>query len=195
VRGDYVTQLGGARLISSSSPGQLDYFGRQFLDSMPAGELESRLRLRRIRHRWRDVILALAGRPGRRPQFVTNGAFWSELRPLIPMRPQTFHMIDPPMPRIRVEPLGSRLRPREAIPSSMLSAPRFFCQSAVQRTGVHNCAMEVLSGLGRLSQMGRYESTTCSASASVRSPTRASGRVSGHVEGDVVVYKRGVAPH
>jgi len=84
---DYVTRLGVDTPDLFILPrASLDYFGRQFLDSMPVGELEERLGAPvAYVTRWRDVIRALAGAPEpplRNP--ATNGAFWSE-----PFRPPT----------------------------------------------------------------------------------------------------------
>jgi len=59
-----------------------------------------------------------------------------------------------------------------------------------------NCAMEVVSGLGRLSAMGRYERQNLLRQRGPRSIDDPRLRLAcqARVEGDVVVYKRGVRP-
>lgn len=59
-----------------------------------------------------------------------------------------------------------------------------------------NCAMEVISGVGRLSAMGRYERENLIRQRGVRSIEDPRLRLAcqAHVEGDVVVEKRGVQP-
>ncbi len=59
-----------------------------------------------------------------------------------------------------------------------------------------NCAMNVLSGIGRLSAMGRYEQQNLVRQRGPRSIEDPRLRLAcqAHIEGDVVVYKRGVAP-
>ena len=59
-----------------------------------------------------------------------------------------------------------------------------------------NCAMEVISGVGRLSAMGRYERENLIRQRGVRSIEDPRLRLAcqAHVEGDVVVEKRGVEP-
>ena len=58
-----------------------------------------------------------------------------------------------------------------------------------------NCAMEVVSGLGRLTGMGRYERSNLVRQRGPRSIEDARLRLAcqARVLGDVVVYKRGVA--
>lgn len=57
-----------------------------------------------------------------------------------------------------------------------------------------NCAMEVLSGIGRLTGMGRYERANLVRQRGPRSTDDARLRLAcqARVLGDVVVYKRGV---
>lgn len=59
-----------------------------------------------------------------------------------------------------------------------------------------NCAMEVVSGVGRLSAMGRYERKNLLRQRGPRSIEDPRLRLAcqARVLGDVVVYKRGVAP-
>ena len=64
----------------------LDYFGRQFLDSITVEELRARVPAPVVfASQWSEVVEALRGvrpEPGRLP--VTNGAFWSEEREKVP---------------------------------------------------------------------------------------------------------------
>jgi ferredoxin, 2Fe-2S len=57
-----------------------------------------------------------------------------------------------------------------------------------------NCAMEVVSGLGRISAMGRYERQNLIRQRGPRSVEDPRLRLAcqARVDGDVVVYKRGV---
>ena len=59
-----------------------------------------------------------------------------------------------------------------------------------------NCAMEVISGVGRLSAMGRYERANLLRQRGTRSVEDPRLRLAcqARVEGDVVVHKRGVLP-
>lgn len=59
-----------------------------------------------------------------------------------------------------------------------------------------NCAMDVISGIGRLSPMGRYERQNLlrqRGSRAIEDP-RLRLACQARVEGDIVVYKRGVTP-
>jgi ferredoxin len=57
-----------------------------------------------------------------------------------------------------------------------------------------NCAFEVISGLGRLSGMGRYERANLVRQRGAAAPEDPRLRLGcqARIEGDVVVYKRGV---
>ena len=57
-----------------------------------------------------------------------------------------------------------------------------------------NCAMDVVSGIGRLSPMGRYERQNLLRQRGPRSIEDPRLRLAcqARVEGDIVVYKRGV---
>ena len=59
-----------------------------------------------------------------------------------------------------------------------------------------NCAMEVVSGVGRISSMGRYERQNLLRQRGPRSIEDPRPRLAcqARVEGDIVVYKRGVEP-
>lgn len=58
-----------------------------------------------------------------------------------------------------------------------------------------NCAMDVISGVGRLSRMGRYERLNLIRQRGTRSLEDPRLRLAcqAHVEGDIVVFKQGVA--
>ncbi len=59
-----------------------------------------------------------------------------------------------------------------------------------------NCAFDVVSGLGRLSGMGRYERLNLIRQRGARSIEDPRLRLAcqARVQGDIVVYKRGVEP-
>lgn len=59
-----------------------------------------------------------------------------------------------------------------------------------------NCALDVVSGLGRLSGMGRYERLNLIRQRGARSIEDPRLRLAcqARVQGDIVVYKRGVEP-
>lgn len=103
------------------------------------------------------------------------------------------------MPRIRVEPLGIEIEAARG--DSVLDAVcarGFFWPVGCARNGeCTNCAMEILSGVARLSPMGRYERQNLLRQRGAGALTGARLRLAcqAHVEGDVVVYKRGVAPN
>ncbi len=102
------------------------------------------------------------------------------------------------MPRIRVEPLGIEVEaPRGETVLDAVSARGFFWPVGCERNGeCTNCAMEVISGVGRLSAMGRYERQNLLRQRGPRATEDPRLRLAcqARVEGDVVVYKRGVAP-
>lgn len=102
------------------------------------------------------------------------------------------------MPRVRVEPLGAEVdaSPGETVMDAFASHGYFWpvgCDRAGECT---NCAMEVISGIGRLSRMGRYERQNLVRQRGPRSVEDPRLRLAcqAHVEGDVIVYKRGVMP-
>jgi len=102
------------------------------------------------------------------------------------------------MPRIRVEPLGIEIEAaREESILDAVCARGFFWPIGCAKNGeCTNCAMEVLSGVGRLSRMGHYERQNLLRQRGSRALNDARLRLAcqAHAEGDVVVYKRGVAP-
>lgn len=102
------------------------------------------------------------------------------------------------MPRIRVEPLGVEV---DAVAGDTVmdavNAQGFFWPVGCLKNGeCTNCAMEVVSGLGRLSAMGRYERQNLLRQRGQRSIEDPRLRLAcqARVEGDVVVYKQGVRP-
>ncbi|MCA9823661.1 MAG: 2Fe-2S iron-sulfur cluster-binding protein [Dehalococcoidia bacterium] len=102
------------------------------------------------------------------------------------------------MPRIRIEPLGSIIEANQH-ESVMEAAERhgLFWPVGCARNGeCTNCAMEVLSGLSRMTGMGRYERSNLIRQRGPRATDDARLRLAcqARVLGDVVVYKRGVDP-
>jgi 2Fe-2S ferredoxin len=100
------------------------------------------------------------------------------------------------MPRIRVEPLGFEIEsPSGETVLDAVSAKGYFWPVGCAKNGeCTNCAMDVLSGVGRLSKMGRYERQNLvrqRGAAAVEDP-RLRLACQARVEGDVVVFKRGV---
>lgn len=102
------------------------------------------------------------------------------------------------MPRIRVEPLGIEVAASSG-DTVLDSVERhgYFWPVGCDRIGeCTNCAMHVISGVGRLSQMGRYERQNLLRQRGSRSVDTPSLRLAcqARVLGDIVVYKRGVRP-
>ena len=102
------------------------------------------------------------------------------------------------MPRIRVEPLGIEIEAAD-LQSVMEAAEEagYFWPIGCDRTGeCTNCAMEVVSGVGRLSAMGRYERQNLRRQRGPRGADDPRLRLAcqARVLGDIVVYKRGVEP-
>ena len=102
------------------------------------------------------------------------------------------------MPRVRVEPLGIEVEaPHGETVMDAVTAEGYFWPIGCDKIGeCTNCAMEVISGVGRLSTMGRYERENLIRQRGVRSIEDPRLRLAcqAHVEGDVVVEKRGVQP-
>ncbi len=102
------------------------------------------------------------------------------------------------MARIRVEPLGIEVEAAQgASVIEAVSACGYFWPVGCALNGeCTNCAMEVLSGIGRLSRMGRYERQNLLRQRGPRSVENPRLRLAcqARIEGDVIVYKRGVAP-
>src|SRR5215213_1484982 len=102
------------------------------------------------------------------------------------------------MARVRVEPLGVEIEARtgESVMDAFEEAGYFWpigCPKAGECT---NCAFDVISGLGRLSTMGRYERANLIRQRGPRSIEDPRLRLAcqARVEGDAVVYKLGVRP-
>jgi 2Fe-2S ferredoxin len=102
------------------------------------------------------------------------------------------------MPRIRVEPLGIEVEaPRgETVMDAVASRGYFWPVGCAKNGECTNCAMEVVSGIGRLSGMGRYERQNLLRQRGLRSIEDPRLRLAcqARIEGDVVVYKLGVRP-
>ena len=102
------------------------------------------------------------------------------------------------MPRIRIEPLGVEVpaAPGETVLDSVARSGYFWPVGCDRIGECTNCAMEVISGVGRLSQMGRYERQNLLRQRGPRAIADPRLRLAcqARVQGDVVVYKRGVRP-
>jgi ferredoxin, 2Fe-2S len=100
------------------------------------------------------------------------------------------------MPRIRVEPLGVEIESAsgETVLDAVSAQGYFWPVGCAKNGECTNCAMDVVSGVGRLSKMGRYERQNLvrqRGANSVEDP-RLRLACQARVEGDVVVFKRGV---
>jgi len=100
------------------------------------------------------------------------------------------------MPRIRVEPSGIEF---DAVHGETVleaaNAAGYFWPVGCGRNGeCTNCAMHVISGLGRLSRTGRYERKNLVRQRGPRSIEDPRLRLAcqAHVEGDIIVEKAGV---
>ncbi|HEY4670251.1 MAG TPA: 2Fe-2S iron-sulfur cluster-binding protein [Tepidiformaceae bacterium] len=102
------------------------------------------------------------------------------------------------MPRVRVEPLGIEVEaPRGETVLDAVSAHGYYWPVGCAKNGeCTNCAMEVISGVGRVSGMGRYERQNLIRQRGLRSLEDLRLRLAcqARIEGDIVVYKRGVMP-
>lgn len=100
------------------------------------------------------------------------------------------------MPRIRVEPLGAEIEAdRGSSVVEAFSHHGYYWPVGCDLLGeCTNCAMDVVSGLGRISAMGRYERQNLIRQRGPRSVEDPRLRLAcqARVEGDVVVFKRGV---
>lgn len=101
------------------------------------------------------------------------------------------------MPRVVVEPSGVQFQ--GASGESVLEAAErsgYFWPVGCSRNGeCTNCAFEVISGLGRLTSMGRYERANLRRQRGPTSTQDPRLRLACQARlsvGDVVVYKRGV---
>ena len=87
-------------------------------------------------------------------------------------------------------------RPGETVMDAVCAEGYFWPVGCAKNGECTNCAMVVVSGLGRLSVMGRYERSNLIRQRGARSIEDPRLRLAcqARVHGDVVVYKRGVAP-
>jgi 2Fe-2S ferredoxin len=103
-----------------------------------------------------------------------------------------------PMPRVRVEPheIEFEAATNDTVMDAANAAGYFWPVGCNRNGECTNCAMEVVSGIGRLSKMGRFERANLvrqRGTASIEDP-RLRLACQARVEGDVVVYKLGVRP-
>lgn len=102
------------------------------------------------------------------------------------------------MPRIRVEPIGIEVEGDcgETVLDAVAARGYFWPVGCAKNGECTNCAMEVVSGVGRLSRMGRYERQNLirqRGSRAIEDP-RLRLACQARIDGDVIVYKRGVMP-
>jgi len=102
------------------------------------------------------------------------------------------------VPRIRVEPIGIEIdAPENETVMDAVCAEGYYWPVGCARNGeCTNCSMEVLSGVGRLTAMGRWERANLVRQRGLRSIEDPRLRLAcqARVRGDVIVYKRGVEP-
>lgn len=100
------------------------------------------------------------------------------------------------MPRVRVEPLDIEFDAllNETVMDAANAAGYWWPIGCNRNGECTNCAMDVVSGMARLSRMGRFERANLvrqRGQAAVQDP-RLRLACQARVEGDVVVYKLGV---
>jgi 2Fe-2S ferredoxin len=102
------------------------------------------------------------------------------------------------MHRVRVEPGGIEFdaQPEETLMDAANNAGFYWPEGCPRNGECTNCALEVVSGLGRLSGMGRYERANLIRQRGPRAVDDPRLRLACQVRatGDVIVYKRGVEP-
>jgi ferredoxin len=102
------------------------------------------------------------------------------------------------MPRIRVEPLGLEVQAElgATVVEAMNAGGYYWPVGCALNGECTNCAMEVVSGIARLSPIGRYERQNIVRQRGARASEDPRLRLAcqAHVQGDIVVYKRGVIP-
>ncbi len=102
------------------------------------------------------------------------------------------------MPRIRVEPAGYEFeaRPEDTVLEAAVAAGYYWPEGCPRNGECTNCAMQVISGLGRLSGMGRFERENLIRQRGPRSIDDPRLRLAcqARASGDVIVYKLGVQP-
>jgi ferredoxin len=95
-----------------------------------------------------------------------------------------------------VEPLGIEVDspPNETVMDAVVAHGFFWPVGCAKNGECTNCAMEVISGIGRLSAMGRYERQNLLRQRGPRSVEDPRLRLAcqARVQGDIVVYKSGV---
>ena len=95
-----------------------------------------------------------------------------------------------------MEPLGIEVEspPNETVMDAVVAHGFFWPVGCAKNGECTNCAMEVLSGIGRLSAMGRYERQNLLRQRGPRSVEDPRLRLAcqARVQGDIVVYKTGV---
>ncbi len=117
-------------------------------------------------------------------------------RPRLPIDNRQSPIDNCRVPRVRVEPLDIEFEaPLNETVMDAANAAGYFWPVGCNRNGeCTNCAMEVVSGVGRLSRMGRFERANLvrqRGQSSVNDP-RLRLACQARLEGDVVVYKLGV---
>lgn len=102
------------------------------------------------------------------------------------------------MPRIRVEPLGIEVEAaaNETVMDAVGAHGYYWPVGCAKNGECTNCALEVISGLGRVTPMGRYERANLIRQRGRRSIENPRLRLAcqARIQGDIVVYKRGVEP-
>ena len=103
------------------------------------------------------------------------------------------------MPRIRVEPIGIEVEAAcgETVLDAVAAYGFYWPVGCAKNGECTNCAMDVVSGIGRLSIMGRYERQNLirqRGRQSIEDP-RLRLACQARLEGDIVVFKRGVSPN
>ncbi|MFN0094711.1 MAG: 2Fe-2S iron-sulfur cluster-binding protein [Dehalococcoidia bacterium] len=102
------------------------------------------------------------------------------------------------MARVRVEPANIEFEAseQESLVEAATRAGYYWPVGCDLNGECSNCACEVISGLGRLSAMGRYERSNLLRQRGPRATEdpRLRFACQARVLGDVVVYKRGVEP-
>jgi ferredoxin, 2Fe-2S len=97
-----------------------------------------------------------------------------------------------------VEPLGIEVEaPQGETVMDAVAAQGYYWPVGCAKNGeCTNCAMEVISGVGRVSGMGRYERQNLIRQRGLRSVENPRLRLAcqARLEGDIIVYKRGVEP-
>lgn len=103
------------------------------------------------------------------------------------------------MPRVYVDPAGIEFEtlPGETVIEGANRAGYFWPEGCTRNGECTNCWMHVISGLGRVSAIGRYERANLIRQRGLRSVEDPRLRLACQVriDGDVAVYKLGVQPY